>query len=164
MSIYIAFGANEGRPSAAFGKASARLSARGVKIMDMSGLWQSPAWPRGSGQPDYVNSCARVEFGGASETLLAILHQTEAEFGRIRTTKNAPRPMDLDLLDFKGQQHATITITLPHPRLMERGFVLLPLSQVAPHWSHPATGESIGLAIAKLPLADIAPMRYLGKI
>lgn len=162
MSIYIALGANLGRPAKTFEKALEQLSARGITITAVSGLWQSPAWPAGSGHPDYINCCAHVEFGGSPEALLNLLHEVEAEFGRERSAKNAPRVVDLDLLDFEGIRRVTKAITLPHPRMKERGFVLLPLSQIAPHWRHPETEESIDLAIAKLPLADIAPMRYLG--
>lgn len=164
MGIYIAFGANQGDPLHTFKSAVARLSERGVECLSMSGAWQSPAWPKGSGQDEYINACAEVRFGGTPVDLLRILHSIEASLGRVRGEKNAPRTLDLDVLDFNQQIITSDAITIPHPRMMDRGFVLLPLFQIAPHWKNPRSGESLDKAIAKLPLADIAPVNYLGRI
>ena len=162
-AIYIAFGANLSTPADSFRAAIDKLAARGVRVLALSGLWQSPAWPTDSGQPDYINACACVGYAGGARELLAELHAVEAELGRIRGVRNAPRTLDLDLLDYEGAIIEGGDITIPHPRMMARGFVLLPLAQIAPNWTDPHTGEGIELAISKLPLADIAPMTYLGR-
>ena len=159
--IYIAFGANLSNPKLTFTAAMRALEDQGVPILKISGLWQSPAWPAGSDQPDYINACAQVEFSGDARDLLDVLHGVETKFGRERSTKNAARTLDLDLLDFKGQVWVDKGLTIPHPRMLSRGFVLLPLSQIAPDWKDPVHQTELWDWIAKLPLADIAPMLNL---
>jgi len=158
--IYIAFGANLSNP-----KAIKSLEARGVQLVKMSGLWQSPAWPPGSDQPDYINACAEVEFKGEARKLLDILHEVEAEFGRERTVKNAARTLDLDLLDFRGQIiEDNGGMIVPHPRMLTRGFVLFPMEEIAREWRDPVAHQSIGDHIAKLPLADVEEMNWMGPL
>lgn len=161
--IYIALGANLSNPKLTFRQAVKSLEAHGVSLIKMSGLWQSPAWPAGSGQPDYINACAEVSFNGEARALLTILHTIEAEFGRERSIKNAARTLDLDLLDFKGDVMEQGGMTIPHPRMLTRGFVLLPLSEIAPVWRDPVHGMSLWDWIAKLPLSDVEPMAWLGR-
>ena len=161
--IYIALGANLGNPLASFRRAIAQLEGFGVEIIAISGMWQSPAWPAGQGHPDYINACAQVEFGGDARALLAILHGVEASHGRERTVLNAPRSLDLDLLDFRGEIIRAADIIIPHPRMMDRGFVLLPLSQIAPKWRNPTTNEGIEFAISRLSLGDVETLEYIGR-
>lgn len=161
--IYIALGANLGDPITSFVQALTQLEQSGVSIISLSGLWQSPAWPAGQGHPDYINACVQIEFSGDARKLLSILHMVEASHGRERSVLNAPRALDLDIIDFRGQVITAKDIQTPHPRMMERGFVLLPLSQIAPYWSHPTTGQGLENAVSKLPLVDIEPMKYLGR-
>lgn len=161
--LYIAFGANLSNPSDSFRKAASALETQGFVLKALSSLWQSPAWPAGSAQPDYVNAVARAERGGSAREALAALHLVEAEMGRIRGERNAPRTLDLDLLDFGGQVMDAPDITLPHPRMMVRGFVLFPLLEVAPIWVHPVSQMSAFDAMARLTLSDVAPMTWLGR-
>jgi len=161
--IYIAFGANLSNPKETFLAAIKSLEARRVSLVKMSGLWQSPAWPPGSDQPDYINACAEVSFDGEARALLDTLHEVEAEFGRTRTVKNAARALDLDLLDFKGQViEDEGGMIVPHPRMLSRGFVLFPLSEISGDWRHPVEGRAIGGWIARLPLVDVEGMAWLG--
>lgn len=161
--IYIAYGANLGAPLESFRQASAQLTRGGARIVQTSGLWQSPSWPPGTEAPDYINACAQIDFSGNAQGLLHLLHQVEAALGRERNELNAPRTLDLDLLDFRGDHIDAADIVVPHPRMMTRGFVLFPLSQIAPDWQHPVLGENINDAISQLPLSDVAPMKYLGR-
>ncbi len=161
-SIYIALGANLSNPKETFTEALNMLNGKGVDIIKTSGLWQSPSWPPGQGHPDYLNAVAEVRFNGNAKVLLRMLHDIEAEMGRIRTIKNAPRPLDLDLLDFKGQVMDEQNLTIPHPRMTVRGFVLLPLEEIAPDWCAPETGYHITYYIARLPFRDVAPIDYRG--
>jgi 2-amino-4-hydroxy-6-hydroxymethyldihydropteridine diphosphokinase len=80
---------------------------------------------------------------------LATLHEVEAALGRRRGAPNAARTLDLDLIDYDGRVEAGPPI-LPHPRLETRGFVLLPLAEVAPGWRHPVSGRTVGDLIATL--------------
>ena len=165
--IYIAFGANLSNPKSTFAAAIAALAQRGAVVTRMSGLWQSPAWPAGSGQPNYINACAEVEFAGQARALLDLLHNVEAQMGRIRNVKNAARTLDLDLLDFRGQViktgNAPDSMIVPHPRMLSRGFVLFPLAEIAPEWRGPVEAMAIDDHIARLPLADVAPMSWIGR-
>ena len=160
--IYIAFGANLSNPKVTFKAAVSSLETRGVSLVKMSGLWQSPAWPPGSDQPDYINACAEVSFDGEARALLDILHAVEAEFGRERKVLNAARPLDLDLLDF-GQQviDDESGMIVPHPRMLTRGFVLFPLAEIAPDWSDPVEHLFINDHLARLPLADVEDLSWL---
>lgn len=162
-AIYIALGANLSSEKGSFVKALERLEAKGVTVLDVSGLWRSPSWPPGQGHPDYLNAAAKVAFGGTPEELLERLQAVEAEFGRIRTVRNAPRPMDIDILDFDGMWVKNERLTLPHPRMLSRGFVLFPLSQIAPEWTDPVSANHIWDIIARLPWAYVKPMTYAGR-
>ncbi|WP_371398012.1 2-amino-4-hydroxy-6-hydroxymethyldihydropteridine diphosphokinase [Fretibacter rubidus] len=160
--VYIAFGANLANPTQSFNAALIRLEALGFDIQARSGLWQSPAWPAGSGQPDYINAVVRASFTGDARQALAHLHTVEAALGRVRGVQNAARMLDLDLLDFGGQVIDDDDIIIPHPRMMTRGFVLFPLSQLSADWVHPVSQRALREATARLPLDDVAPMQYLG--
>ena len=163
--IYIAFGANLSNPKLTFKAAIKALEGRGVVLVKLSALWQSPAWPPGSGQPDYINACAEVDFNGEARGLLDILHEVEAEFGRERTVKNAARALDLDLLDFRGwviEDEGGMIV--PHPRMLTRGFVLFPLAEIASDWRDPVKGLGIDEWIARLPISDVEPMERLSAI
>jgi len=158
---YIAFGANLSNPAQTFRKAISLIAARGLTLTQMSSLWQSPAWPAGSGQPDYINAVGRGQFSGTARELLAALHNVEAALGRERSVRNAARTLDLDLISHGPRVIEANDITVPHPRMMDRGFVLLPLSEVSGNWVHPELNETVWDAIAKLPLKDVEGLRRL---
>lgn len=152
--ILIGLGANldspAGPPAATFKAALAALSGWGdVIIVACSRIYRSPAWPNAD-DPEFRNAAARIETSLSARELLLRLHAVEAEFGRRRGAANAPRTLDLDLLDYKGLMSEG-ALCLPHPRLHERAFVLLPLLEVAPGWRHPRTGLGIEEMIAALP-------------
>ena len=157
--IYIALGANlppMGRSTAeTLAAALVELEARGVGIIAQSSIWHSPAWPDPSAPP-YVNAVAEVSTALPPGKLLADLHALEADFGRVRHKRWASRILDLDLLDYQGQQVDHLGgLQLPHPRMTLRAFVLLPLAEIAPDWRDPASGQSIADLIAALPSADV---------
>ena len=160
--IVIALGANlpsrAGPPRATLKAALAELSGRGVHIVDVSFYYITKAWPEPS-DPEFVNAVAQIETSLSPSELLAHLHSIELSFGRVRAAKNAPRSLDLDLIDFDGRTEAGPP-QLPHARLASRAFVLVPLADVAPHWRHPVTGRSVGELIAALP-ADARAIKRL---
>ncbi len=160
--IYIGLGANLphprfGPPRQTLEAALAELGQRGVGIARVS-PWYKTAPVPASDQPWYVNATAEVETAWLADRLLATLHVVEDGFGRVRSVPNAPRLIDLDLLDFKGEIAAggPGKATLPHPRLAERAFVLRPLADLAPDWRHPISGQSIRQLIAALPAGQVA--------
>ena len=132
------------------------LDESGIKIVDRSRWYRSPPWPR-SDQPDYINAVTRVDAAGRPEALLERLHAIEARMGRVRGARNAARVIDLDLIAFGGLiregdgEVGSTALALPHPRLQDRAFVLLPLRDVAPGWIHPVTGRGVDEMIADLP-------------
>lgn len=143
--IVIALGANlpsrAGTPRDTLKAALARLAAQGVHVANVSSCYLTKAWPDPA-DPDFVNAVARIETTRSPRELMELLHATEAHFGRTRGAKNAPRTLDLDLIDYDGRVELGPP-ELPHPRLAERAFVLVPLEELAPSWRHPATGTSI---------------------
>ena len=105
-----------------------------------------------SDQPWFNNAVIAAETSlPAEEALLAALHEIEARFRPRENVRNAARVLDLDLLDYGGQCHDGGGLTVPHPRLHERAFVLLPLRDVAPDYVHPGSNIHIDELISRLP-------------
>jgi 2-amino-4-hydroxy-6-hydroxymethyldihydropteridine diphosphokinase len=151
--ILIALGANlpshAGPPAVTLRAALARLESLGMKIVQLSSFYETPSWPD-PGQPAFTNAVAAVETALQPVELLALLHGVETAFGRMRSAPNAPRPLDIDLLDHDGLV-MTGDLTLPHPRMTMRAFVLAPLAEAAPGWRHPVTGQGAAELLAGLP-------------
>jgi 2-amino-4-hydroxy-6-hydroxymethyldihydropteridine diphosphokinase len=140
-----------------------------------SRLYRTPAFPPGAG-PDFVNAAMCLPWRGGPHALLSELHRIEAAFGRTRATRWEARRMDLDLIaldDLVVPDPATQAswaempvadaskiipeeLIIPHPRLAERPFVLVPMADVALDWVHPVTGRGLGDLLAALPAADRA--------
>jgi 2-amino-4-hydroxy-6-hydroxymethyldihydropteridine diphosphokinase len=151
--ILVALGANlpspvHGGPVSTLTAALSALENQGVEILARS-RWYETAPVPASEQPWYVNGVAAVATELAPDDLLAKLHEVEATFGRVRSTANAARILDLDLLAYDDRVEAGWPV-LPHPRLHERAFVLLPLRDVAPTWRHPASGKTIEAMLAEV--------------
>ncbi|MCF6275690.1 MAG: 2-amino-4-hydroxy-6-hydroxymethyldihydropteridine diphosphokinase [Robiginitomaculum sp.] len=171
MGIYIALGANQPAryngqvyaPAQTF-KHVLGLLSKDMQILAVSNLWQSPAWPDPDAGPSYINGVCEVETMHESARLLEILKQTEATFGRTKTLRNAPRPLDLDILDYNEQILDSDVLTLPHPRMLSRPFVLLPLAEVAPNWRDPKKKRTIQDWTARLSLNEVAPLQRLGPL
>jgi 2-amino-4-hydroxy-6-hydroxymethyldihydropteridine diphosphokinase len=151
--ILIALGSNlpsaAGSPAETLAAALAALRAADIVPVKVSRFYESDAWPQSS-DPRFVNAVAQVETGLSPQALLARLHAIEQSFGRTRTVRNAPRTLDLDILDYNGRIEAGPP-ELPHPRMQSRGFVLIPLAATAPGWRHPISGQSPAEMIADLP-------------
>ena len=154
--ILIALGANlpspAGAPEQTLRASLRTLSQNGVVPVLLSRIYATPAWPDPA-DPPFVNAVAAVETSLTPAELMAELARTETAFGRVRTARNAPRTLDLDLIDYHGRMEDGPPV-LPHPRAHERAFVLIPLADVAPDWRHPVSGAGIGELIAALPEAE----------
>lgn len=153
--IVIALGANlpspiHGAPLATLKAALAALEGPEISVAAVSRWYETAPVPV-SDQPWYVNGAARLDTSLAPAELLARLHDVEAAFGRVRAEVNAPRVLDLDLLAYDGLVLGEGWPVVPHPRLHERAFVLLPLRDVAPDWIHPVLGQNPQAMIAALP-------------
>ena len=181
-TFLIALGANESdstlKNAEAIRAALNEIESACEADVQASGLWRTPAFPQGAG-PDFANACARVECALSPGAMLDRLHDIEARMGRVRTRRGGARVIDLDLLGAGAlilpdretverwmmlapgdqQRLAPDRLILPHPRLHERAFVLVPLAQIAPDWVHPLLGRSVQAMRDALDPADLAEIR-----
>jgi 2-amino-4-hydroxy-6-hydroxymethyldihydropteridine diphosphokinase len=154
--IVIALGSNlasdAGPPEATIAAAIEELQRRAIRPVAVSPMYATPAWPDPR-EPSFVNAAARLETFLEPDALMGMLESIEAMFGRIRERPNAPRTLDIDLLDYNGVIRERNPV-LPHPRMETRSFVLVPLSDIAPDWRHPVSGKTIAGLIADLPTIE----------
>lgn len=137
-----------GAPADNLEAALCMMPERGINPHRISCWYRTKPVPA-SDQPDFVNGVAIVKTELNYRDLLNQLHDIERAFGRIRQERNEARVIDLDLLTYNDvQTDGAHEIYLPHPRLLERLFVLLPLREIAPKWSHPITKQPIDALLA----------------
>lgn len=131
VTAFVALGANLGDPAQALREALQRLSeTAGVRLVRASSLYRTT--PIDSSGPDYLNAVAEIATTLTAPGLLTALQAIEQGAGRERPYRNAPRTLDLDLLLYGSARIHSPTLTVPHPRMGERAFVLVPLSEIAP--------------------------------
>ncbi len=116
--------------------------------------WYQTA-PVGPPQPDYLNGCALLEVHLTPQDLLETLLRIEAKFGRVRKERNGPRTLDLDLLLFDDLILDTPNLQVPHPRMRERAFVLVPLAEIAPDWVEPVSGKAIAQLVQTVDCSGV---------
>ncbi len=159
--IIVGLGANlvhpeHGSPRHTCEAALSVLGADDVRILRRSRWYESAPVPK-SDQPWFVNGVAELATGLDAPALLAYLHRIEADFGRVRRSVNEARLLDLDLLAYDRLVSAPgERPLLPHPRLCERAFVVLPLAELAPDWRHPVSGLSAAKLALQLPSGQTA--------
>jgi 2-amino-4-hydroxy-6-hydroxymethyldihydropteridine diphosphokinase len=167
--ILVALGANLPGPDGAPAIATCRRAAvaldalPGLRLRALSRWYATAPVPPTPGVPDYVNGVALLTPRPGAEppdpaALLAALQAIEARFGRVRPYPNAPRTLDLDLLDLGGVVRAAPDPILPHPRMANRAFVLAPLCDIAPGWVHPLIGRTAAALLAELGPQEVRPL------
>ena len=167
--IIVALGANIPAPDGApplvtLRRALGALAALpGLELVGTSRAWSSAPVPP-SAQPRYLNAVASLVGTADPVWLLGALQGIEAAAGRRRSVANAPRPLDLDIIDLDGLVRSFPDPVLPHPRAHQRGFVLRPLAELVPDWTHPATGAALASLTAALPAEDLVPIGPLAPL
>ncbi|WP_170398739.1 2-amino-4-hydroxy-6-hydroxymethyldihydropteridine diphosphokinase [Ruegeria arenilitoris] len=174
----IALGANlnlrSSGPKVTLQRAIDAILRQGVVIRAVSRFFETPCFPAGAG-PDYVNAAALIETEKTPAEVLQLLHEVEHEFGRERVQRWGMRTLDLDLVCYDDlilpdpaeydhwlnlppeaqKQQAPEQLILPHPRLQDRAFVLVPMADIAPDWRHPVLGRTVIEMVASLPTDDV---------
>ena len=107
-----------------------------VKIKKVSNFYKTPSYPN-QNFPKFINIGLTIDFKNEYLDLLKKIKLIEKKLGRIRTKKNEPRIIDIDIIDFNGEIKVTNNLILPHPKCHLRNFVLFPIFQIDPNWSHP---------------------------
>jgi len=145
---YIGLGSNLGDRQATLRQAVRRLGTYG-RVVAVSSLYETePVGYRD--QPWFLNAVVALETTLGPRELLAALLAIERDFGRERTFRNAPRTLDLDLLLYDGLVEQSEDLSIPHPRLHERSFVLVPLAEIAPELSHPLFAVPVRVLLERL--------------
>lgn len=152
---FIALGTNlpfEGAAgSTLLARALAAMAEAGVIVTARSSIWRSPAWPPGAEQPDFHNAVVAIKAAERSlDALWKTLQTIEARFGRERRERWAARTLDLDIVAMGELSGTFQTVTLPHPEMHRRGFVLAPMAEIAPEWRHPVLGSDVTAMLAAL--------------
>jgi 2-amino-4-hydroxy-6-hydroxymethyldihydropteridine diphosphokinase len=127
-----------------------------LELLAASPLYQTAAV--GPPQPDYLNGCITLACHQSPHHLLQTLLTVEQKFGRVRRERWGPRLLDLDLILYGEEVINTPDLQVPHPRLWERAFVLVPLADIAPHWIDPVTGQTIEVLAQKVNRGDCSPL------
>ncbi|KIC40016.1 2-amino-4-hydroxy-6-hydroxymethyldihydropteridine pyrophosphokinase [Ruegeria sp. ANG-R] len=162
-------------PKVTLEQSLAAMAGAGLVIRATSRFFATPCFPAGAG-PDYVNAAVLIETDLTPQGVLDLLHRIEHDFERAREQRWGMRTLDLDLVcwddlvlpdDAEYQRWLTLApedqarcapehLILPHPRLQDRAFVLVPMADVAPDWRHPVLDRTVTQMVAALPPGDVA--------
>ena len=183
-NVLIALGGNlpseAGEPAQTLTNAIKNIGEAGLTLRSVSRFFRTPSFPDGTA-PEYVNAAICVRSDRSAGEILHLLHQIEHRFGRVRVQRWGMRTLDLDLLAVgqeilpdrdtfriwcdlprSGQTWAAPDqLILPHPRVQDRAFVLLPLLDIAPDWKHPVLGQSVREMCLQLLPADVKEVRAI---
>ncbi len=140
--FYLGIGSNLGEREENCRRAVALLKKKGIRILRESSLYETEPWGV-ENQPDFINMALSAETGLDPMALLRTLKSIEKEMGRKETSRWGPRIIDLDILLYEGRIIKTPELTIPHPLIQERDFVLKPLSEIAPEIVHPVLGKTV---------------------
>ena len=140
--IYLLLGSNQQNPQKQLLLAQKLIAKKIGPIKRKSAIYQTAAWGN-TNQPDFLNQVIIVETKLPAQQTMQIILQIEKKMGRLRTVKNAPRIIDIDILFFNKEIINEKKLTVPHPQLQNRRFVLVPLNELSPNLKHPAIKKTI---------------------
>jgi len=138
---YLLLGSNIEKPVKQLSRARASIRKEVGNICRESSIYQTAAWGK-TDQPDFLNQVLIVETQQSAEECLQTILGIEEKMGRIRTIKNAPRVIDIDILYYNKQVIQQVNLVVPHPALADRKFVLIPLNEIAPAFKHPVSKKN----------------------
>ncbi len=147
-SVYLSLGSNLGKRGSNLARGVEELKELGEAVR-ISSIHETPPWGEEE-QGDFLNIVVRLETDLGPEALLDSVKSLETRLGRMPGPRWGPRVIDIDILDYGGVEYRSDKLILPHPELANRGFVLVPLREIAPDWRHPGTGEPVGELIEGL--------------
>jgi 2-amino-4-hydroxy-6-hydroxymethyldihydropteridine diphosphokinase len=159
IQVFVGLGSNQGDPRRQIETALSELPSLGASVARVSHFYRTEPVGGEPSQPWYVNAVAELVFRGEPLELLRGFRKIESRHGRVRSERNAPRTLDLDILLFGDRILESDELTLPHPRFRDRKFVLVPLAEIAPEARDPSTGLTIRELLARCPdQAVVAPL------
>jgi 2-amino-4-hydroxy-6-hydroxymethyldihydropteridine diphosphokinase len=154
--VFLALGTNIGDREANLCKARKELAPK-VTIIKESPIYITPPWGY-EDQPEFLNQVLEVQTKMRPRRLLAYLKRIEKKMGRLKTFRNGPRLIDLDILFYGQRVIERSNLRIPHPRLHERSFVLVPLKDIAPEFNHPVLNMTVESMLAKINTEGVRPL------
>ena len=162
--IYLSIGSNLGDKKKNLEKAKYLINLKNIDIVCSSSIYKTASWPD-TNFPDYLNIVIKVNTKLNLIELFKCLKKIEKELGRKKTPKNYPRQCDIDIIDFNGLNiKKTVddqAIIVPHPRMINRNFVLFPLFEIDKNWIHPKNGHKVSYLISNLEIKQIRSIKIL---
>jgi 2-amino-4-hydroxy-6-hydroxymethyldihydropteridine diphosphokinase len=161
-SSYLAIGSNLGNKVENLERAKFELQDNKIKIIKSSSNFESQSWPNPS-NPKFINIVIEIKTNLPPLELLKICNFIEKKLGRKRSVKNAPRSCDIDIIDYKQKilNLENNNLILPHPRMSERNFVILPLFEINKSWKHPKSRKNIVNLVNSLPIKDLRSIKKI---
>ena len=151
--IYINIGSNlsskQGDRFYHLNKSISLINLQQIKIVKISSIYETPSYPNKK-NPKFLNVCLAIDSKITPEALIKIFKIIEKKLNRNKGQKNQPRTCDIDIIDYQKDIIKTKNLTIPHPRAHLRNFVLFPLYEICPNWSHPVLNKKIRLLIKNL--------------
>ena len=157
--IYLGIGSNLGNKRLNIEKAKFKIIENNIKILQSSNYYESLSWPNKK-NPKFLNIVLKISTNLKPTKLIKIFQNIENSLGRKKAPRNSPRICDIDIIDYKNMQ-INKEIILPHPRLHQRNFVLLPLYELDKGWKHPVFKNDIKTLILSLPNRDIRSIKQI---
>ena len=159
---YLALGSNLGNKIENIERAKFELQYNKIKIIKSSSNFESLSWPNPS-NPNFINIVIKIKTNIPPLELLKICNLIEKKLGRKRSTINAPRSCDIDIIDYKQKilNLKNNNLILPHPRMNKRSFVILPLFEINKSWKHPKSRKNIVNLVNSLPIKDLRSIKKI---
>ena len=159
---YLAIGSNLGNKILNLELVKYELSKKKVHVVKSSSFYKTKSWPNPK-FPEFINAVLYIKTNISLQKLFKHIKLIEKSLGRVKKPKNYPRICDIDIIDFNGKifDYLKINLTVPHPSLEKRNFVLMPLYEINKNWIHPKTKKNVVNLISKLKYGDIRSIKLI---